>query len=170
MSYTIQTQQHPEIEELKAFIDTAFSIIEEAADKKFEEEDSGQSVAEWFATEELANYLDKGYLLEARNDLGELVGVAFVGKINPITWPDGRKTELFVLAVSPAYRKHGIGTALLKKAEVYAKEMGSKKLLINVHVFQEKTHTFYEKQGYTLIGTLKDYYDNGDAKFFAKVL
>lgn len=170
MTISIRVQNSPDISEIKTFIDNAFNEIDPEDSKKFQDAGNSQSVDEWFSVEEMANYFNKGKLLEARTEKEELVGLAFIGMQNPVSWPDGKKTELFVLAVSPNHRKQGVGKSLLLKAEEIAKEIGSKKIIVNAHVFQEQTHKWYLKQGYKEMGILKDYYDNGDAKFFCKDL
>ncbi len=167
----IAAQSIPDIRELKTFINDAFKVIDPKDQKTFTEAGNGQSsIDEWFSVEAMLSYLDKGKLLEARNDKGQLVGAGFIGMQNPISWPDGKKVELFLIAVSPEYRNQGVGKLLLVEAENMARLMGSKKLIINVHVFQEQTHMWYQRQGYKEMGVLNNYYDNGSAKFFYKDL
>ena len=167
----IAVQSVPNIQELKTFINDAFEVIDPNDSKKFTEAGNGQSsIDDWFSVEAIPSYLNKGKLLEARNDKGELVGAGFIGMQNPISWPDGKKAKLFLIAVSPEYRNQGVGKLLLVEAENMAKLMGSKKLIINVHVFQEQTHKWYQRQGYKEMGVLNNYYDNGSAKFFYKDL
>ena len=170
MNIQIISQLNPNISELKTFLENAYKEIDETDQKRFDEENANQLIDEWFSTEEMSKYLEDGNLLEARTESNELVGVAFVGKQNPITWPDGKKTELFVFAVHPEYRRHGLGKKLLMQVEEGAKKLGSVKLILNAHILQKQMHDWYVKNGFTEIGVLRNYYDNGDAKFFSKTL
>ncbi len=167
---TISSQHSPNLDELTTLFSDAFSEIDSADQEKLDKEDCNQSLAEWFSVEEMNKYLPYGELLEARNEDQKLVGAVFIGKQNPISWLDGNKTEIFILAVHPQYRLQGIGKKLLLQAEGWAKEIGSQKLIINTHVLQERMHKWYLQQGYNQIGTLKNYYANGDAVFFLKNL
>lgn len=101
---------------------------------------------------------------------GELIGGAIIGMQSPLSWPDGRKCELFILGVLPEFRKLGIGKSLLKKAEEIAKGMGAKSVIINTNALMKRTEKFYLDNGYQNIGMLKGYYGNGDAVFLLKVL
>jgi ribosomal protein S18 acetylase RimI-like enzyme len=61
----------------------------------------------------------------------------------------GRPTAyIFLLYVMPHYRRQGIGTALLRKAEDWAKTRGDRQ--IGLQVFLDNEHAFhlYEKLGY----------------------
>lgn len=138
--------------------------------QRFAETNTGQSLSEWFSLDEMSKYLTKGSLIEARDEKGQLVGAVFIGQQNPLSWPDGKKAELFILAVAGDQREQGIGTALIAQAEKVAKELGAQKIIVGAHVFQQKTHAFYLKLGYRDMGVLKDYYANGDARFFGKAI
>ncbi len=166
--YSIQTD--PNIEELSRLLDSAFSDLTPEDQNRFDTENKGQSLSEWFDVNQVKDYLKHGFLIEARDNKNILAGVVLVGKQNPLSWPDGNKTEMFVLAVDSAFRGRGIGSTLVKNAEIYSKKMGAKKLVLNTHVLLEADHIFYEKLGFVKMGTLKDFYGNGDAIFYSKKL
>ena len=48
-----------------------------------------------------------------------------------------------------------MGSKLLAQAEIAAKEMGAKKVLLTTYAFQART--FYEARGYQVVGEIKDY-------------
>jgi len=170
MKYTLSTAQNPQFDELKNVFGKAFDELKDEDQDTFPKNLS-QGFSEWFSLEDMVTYLPHGVLVEARSeDTHALLGAAFVGKQNPISWPDGYKANLFILAVIPSARNQGIGKALLQRCEQEAKRFGAQKLLIDTHVAMEKTSAFYEHQGYHVIGTLKEYYGNGEATFFCKEL
>lgn len=169
MNYTISSQQKPDVNELKKVFSDSFDELMDGDQDSFPEALS-QGFSEWFSFDEMIQYMKHGTLVEARLEDSTLVGAAFVGKQNPISWPDGYKATLFILAVVPHVRNHGIGKALLESCEKEAKKFGALKLLIDTHVAMGKTRQFYENQGYTIIGILKEYYGNGEATFFSKDL
>ena len=162
IQYSIQTS--PNQKELHTFFETVFNEI---ADGGAFTEDQDQSLDQWFSVDEMCTYLPHGQLIEARND-ERIVGAIFIAKQHPISWPDGHKMEIFILGVHPEYRGHGIAKELVKRAEEYAALAGAKKILINTHILQEQVQQMYEQMSYERVGVLKDYYDNGDAVFFAK--
>lgn len=59
-----------------------------------------------------------------------------------------------VLWVDEDCRHHGYGSALLKRAELEAKKMGS--TLAHVDTFDFQAKDFYLKNGYEIFGVLKD--------------
>jgi len=164
IKYSIQTK--PNSEELHTFFETVFNEITDGG--QFSEEQN-QSLDEWFSVDEMKTYLVNGQLIEARNEAG-LVGAIFIAKQNPISWQDGHKMEVFILGVHPDYRGQGIAKELLRSAEQFAVESKAKKIVINTHILQEQVQKMYLSVGYSQMGVLKDYYDNGDAIFFSKKL
>jgi [ribosomal protein S18]-alanine N-acetyltransferase len=58
------------------------------------------------------------------------------------------------IAVAPAYRSHGIGTALLAHVE-RAYEGRSRHLFLCVSSFNPRARAFYERHGFEAVGTLK---------------
>ncbi|MEW5805703.1 MAG: N-acetyltransferase [Patescibacteria group bacterium] len=161
-----QVQNKPNLKELERLFVAAFSQSPDS-DKFTPETD--QILKEWLDLKELKKYLPYGTLIEARCQK-QLVGAVFIAKQNPITWPDGRKAEGFILAVLPKFRNRGIGKRLIKMQEIEAKKFGAKKIVINTHVLLKANQKLFQRMGYKKIGILKDYYDNGDAVFFSKDL
>ena len=52
------------------------------------------------------------------------------------------------LAVDNDHKRNGIGSALLKQAEIWAKENGAVGIRLCSGVEREKAHQFYQSQGY----------------------
>jgi ribosomal protein S18 acetylase RimI-like enzyme len=63
-----------------------------------------------------------------------------------------------LLWIAPQYRKSGLGTELLTKAELYAKENGCTFICLDTFSFQA-IH-FYIKYGYEVYATLDDFPDD----------
>jgi ribosomal protein S18 acetylase RimI-like enzyme len=166
----ISTQKNPNIQELTHLFETAFQCLIGNESEKFSDEQD-QSLLEWFDVNEMIHNLKEGgILLEARDDDNSLVGALFLSKQNPISWPDGKKAEIYIIATKPEARGKGIGKKLVLEAEDAARNMGAKAIIVNTHILMELVASFYEKNGYTKIGILKQYYENGDAVFFLKQL
>jgi len=71
----------------------------------------------------------------------QLVGTAMAGF-------DGHSGWVYYLAVDPAYRRKGIGTALMKKAEKLLSQIGCSKLNLQIRANNSDVRAFYEKLGY----------------------
>ncbi len=166
MQIDVKVQKDADVEELKDLLQRSF----ETENPKFKEEQL-QDVDEWIDVAEMVSLSKKdGVLLEARNEDNLLVGIAFVMKQNPVTWPDGKKAELLVMAVDPKFRGHGLGSKLLKIREEEAKKFGAKKLILCTHINRVELKDFYEKHGFKQMGVLENYFENGSAVFYYKDL
>lgn len=72
-------------------------------------------------------------------------------------------------AVAPNYRRQGIGTALMRHAESWAREQGLETLLAETTTKNYPALCFYQKLGFKLCGFHDQYYANQDiALFFGK--
>jgi ribosomal protein S18 acetylase RimI-like enzyme len=72
-----------------------------------------------------------------------LVGTAMAGY-------DGHRGWVYYLAVDPAYRRNGIGTALMEKAEGLLVQKGCPKLNLQIRADNSDLQAFYERLGYTV--------------------
>lgn len=161
------SQAQPNQQELTDFFEKAF---EEIDDQDAFTEETDQTLEEWFSVSSMIEYLPQGMLAEARTKDGTLIGAIFIGKHQPLFWADGHKMEIFILAIDKRYRKQGVAKALLEAAEQYAKKESAEKILVTTHIAMTTVMSYYERNGYSKIGVLQDYYDNGDAVFFVKML
>lgn len=62
----------------------------------------------------------------------------------------GPNAELGGLVVEEAARGRGIGTALVARAESWARERGIRKLCLRSNVVRVEAHAFYQKAGFTI--------------------
>jgi ribosomal-protein-alanine N-acetyltransferase len=79
--------------------------------------------------------------------------------------------ELLLIAVSPQYRRKGIGRSILEALAVAARTRGSKRLLLEMRR-GNPAESLYRAFGFSVIGERKDYYrtatgDRIDAITFA---
>lgn len=155
----------PDSSEFARFFEKVFYKIENG--EEFAPEDNQTKLSQWFSIDDMITSLTEGALFEAR-DGERLVGAIHIGKSNPISYPDGHKMELFILAVDSQYEKQGIASRLMIEAERFAEEFGAHSILVNTHILMKNIHSFYLKRGYREMGVLKNYYENGDAVFFSK--
>jgi ribosomal protein S18 acetylase RimI-like enzyme len=92
------------------------------------------------------------FALVARDD-GEPVGYAFV-HVRPgddDTWPVGSHiAELVSLAVAPASRGHGVGTALMDAVDAELELRGIADLEVAVMAGNDRARRFYERRGLRL--------------------
>ena len=72
-----------------------------------------------------------------------LVGTAMAGF-------DGHRGWIYYLAVDPACRRNGIGTALMEKAEGLLVQKGCPKLNLQIRADNSDLQAFYEKLGYSV--------------------
>ena len=66
--------------------------------------------------------------------------------------------HLNLLAVRPAYRSRGVGTALMRWLESSARTAGVFEIELELRVTNDKARRFYEKLGYSSSGTRTRYY------------
>ncbi|MCB1646241.1 MAG: GNAT family N-acetyltransferase [Pseudomonadales bacterium] len=83
-----------------------------------------------------------------RNDAGEIIA----GVTASCIW---QWVHIHVLWVSDSLRGQGMGSQLLKAAEVEAVKRGRKFAVL--HTFSFQARPFYERHGYLLSGELKDF-------------
>lgn len=153
---------------LESILDICFSNLKGSDHDNFSENQL-QNLREWFGIDEIIKYKEYIHIIVAK-DKDKIAGVAIVGVQNPLSWPDGRKYELFALGVLPEYRNKGIGKSLVLHSEKIAKQNKAKSLIIHTHILMTDTQKFYKNLSYQKLGILKDYYDNGDAIFYKKLL
>ncbi len=69
------------------------------------------------------------------------------------------EAEIFNIAVREEYRRQKTGTLLLRNALARAEEAGYKKLYLEVRAGNTAAIEMYKKNGFTLLGVRKGYYD-----------
>ena len=74
------------------------------------------------------------------------------------------------MAVDPAYRKSGVGSALVKKVEDFAKEINACKIWFDTHPELHDAIRLYEHLGYKKCGYFKKHYWGIDIVLYEKLL
>jgi ribosomal-protein-alanine N-acetyltransferase len=64
------------------------------------------------------------------------------------------------LALRPACRGHGIGTALLTRVFTEARALGARRATLEVRASNEGARRLYERFGFYVAGTRRNYYSN----------
>lgn len=139
--------------------------------------DSWETLEE--ALEEVREMLGPGRICRVAVDENE--GGAVVGWVGGIPEYEGRVWELHPLAVRPDRQREGIGRLLVRDFEAQVKARGGLTIMLgsddvdemtslaNVNLydnlgekiatarnFKDHPYTFYQKQGYTIIGVMPD--------------
>lgn len=103
--------------------------------------------------------------------------VALPGVWSSIAWLDERpagfalarivadEAELLLLAIRPAQRRRGVGTALLRATIGDARERGATTIHLEVRANNEAVK-LYRSEGFEKIGERRDYYRGRDGKLF----
>ena len=86
---------------------------------------------------------DKCHHLAYFDELGKIIGGLQIKKIN------NRTFQIRQMAVLPEFQQKGVGSALIKAAEEFIKQEGSKQVLIEA---REYAIPFYSKHGYEVSG------------------
>lgn len=95
---------------------------------------------------------DDQRLFAAERD-GRLVGWLHVAKIEMVE--SDPFAEIYGLVVRDTERGQGIGPLLLRAAESWAAAQGLPKVRVRCNVVRERTHRFYEREGFAVSKTQK---------------
>jgi ribosomal-protein-alanine N-acetyltransferase len=71
------------------------------------------------------------------------------------------EAEILTLAVDPAQRRRGVGSALLSAAMAYAAELGAALMFLEVAVTNDAARALYAAHGFTRSGLRRHYYTDG---------
>ena len=94
----------------------------------------------------LDNSREAVFIAEAEDEEGCIAGVIHVEKYNVLYFPT--MANILGLAVAADFRRQGIGSALLKRAEEWARENGVCSMRLNSGESRKQAHEFYRAQGY----------------------
>jgi ribosomal protein S18 acetylase RimI-like enzyme len=77
-------------------------------------------------------------------------GAAVIGTV--MGGSDGHRGWVYSVAVDPAHRRRGVGSALIRRLEALLKELDCPKVNLQVRASNAATVAFYEKLGYGVEG------------------
>ena len=98
------------------------------------------------AQPEVEQLLDKGAFLVANAGDEKLIGCVYVEM-------RGERSYLGLLSVDPTSQQSGLGSLLMREAEKYCRERGSRFMDIYIVNLREDLPAFYQRRGYTEAGT-----------------
>ncbi len=118
-----------------------------------------------------AQSLTEKYSLELFMDIhlawpsGFLVAVTseVVGFIAGMKMSGGAR--ILMLAVAPQQRGRGIGSALLRRFLLNARQEGLKSVSLEVRTGNRRAIEFYQRHGFQIVSILDNYYTNGDSAY-----
>jgi GNAT superfamily N-acetyltransferase len=100
----------------------------------------------------LAALVDRDAVFVAEHD-GVCVGWIQVSIVEALE--SGRFAEIRGLVVAEGQRSGGVGAALVRAAEEWARERACPKVRVRSNVVRERTHRFYERLGYRAVKSQK---------------
>ena len=89
---------------------------------------------------------------------GRLAGYALV-----VLRQGSKSARLYSIAVDPAFGRRGIGRALLRACEQYARQHGRQALRLEVRADNAAALALYQRLDYRRFGQHENYYDDGAA-------
>lgn len=104
-----------------------------------------------------STYIDVpiGTFLQARTQKGALIEtigmLAYNHRFPHLSFSENKIVEVVKLFVEPAYRKSGLGTALVRELKKVAKDQGVELLYLHTHPFLVGAYEFWQKQGFNLV-------------------
>lgn len=99
---------------------------------------------------ELSPYWPDGFMV--LEDQGEIIGFIFGIMVSPV------ESRVLMLAVSPLYRRRGLGTLLSQQFVKESANRGIRLVSLEVRASNLDALRFYEKMGFELVGRIKEYY------------
>lgn len=98
---------------------------------------------------EVDKYEGKIFLaIDNEKVIGLIIGLINNEEENTYDFKAPKRGRITELVVSKECRSNSIGKQLLKKMEIYFKEVGCKGILIDVFAYNENAQKFYYKNGY----------------------
>ena len=117
------------------------------------------------ASRNLGEALRARDLLLVAMDAGAAVGLAWVIVSRALD----RSAYLRLLLVSEADQSHGLGAALLTRAEREVRASGARHLVLLVTRTNRRARSFYQRRGYTRVGDLPGFARTGiDESLYVK--
>ena len=106
--------------------------------------------------EEFKGVPNSHYFMVATNEQDQIVGYAAVLVVAP-----GVEADVLTVAVLPEYARQGIATHFMCELEKWSKEKEASAMMLEVGVENSGAIALYEKLGYQIISTRKNYYGHG---------
>jgi GNAT superfamily N-acetyltransferase len=82
---------------------------------------------------------------------GRVVGFAGL-RVGPTFAGEELEGEIVALVVDPTYRSQGVGAAIVRAGEEWARERGASSMVLGTRGDRERAHRFYAREGYAQDG------------------
>ena len=106
--------------------------------------------------EELKGVPNSRFFIVATNEQDQIVGYAAVLVVTP-----GVEADVLTVAVLPEYARRGIATHFMDELEKWSLEKKASAMMLEVGTENTGAIALYEKLGYQIIATRKNYYGQG---------
>ncbi|OGR82847.1 MAG: ribosomal-protein-alanine N-acetyltransferase [Elusimicrobia bacterium RIFCSPLOWO2_01_FULL_54_10] len=87
-----------------------------------------------------------------------------------VMWVVTETAQLLEFAVSPAHRRQGVGSGLMKSLMDAARARGCEKMELELHEGNFPAQSFYEKMGFEIKGRRRRFYDMGQGRMCDAIL
>jgi ribosomal protein S18 acetylase RimI-like enzyme len=150
------------------------NAIKATIQNAFKNTTDGQ-ISNWlsFPYMETMIHQNRGLGIKAMDENNRITGIIYAQQENPVNGLEGEeKWSIIVLAVLPEYIGLGTGSSLIKELENKLYHRNVRKLFTFTNVQDKETITFYEKNGFSIAGVIREYqYGKGNnACFLMKYL
>ena len=148
--------------------------IEETIQNAFKNT-SDAEISNWLSFSYMETMINqnRGMGIKGMDENNQVTGVIYAQQENPVNGKEGEeKWSIIVLAVLPEYVGRGIGSLLIKELENKLRHHNVKKLFTFTNEYDKDTIKFYEKNGYSVAGVIREYQygDGNNACFLMKYL
>ena len=120
-----------------------------------------------YGKRQMRYYLQRpaNFTLFVWEEAGAVAGSAIMG------WRKGARVgHLYSIVAAPGNQRKGVGSKLLEACESVAAARGCERIVLEVRRQNTAAVTFYERRGYAIIKSVKNYYVDDDALHMAKRL
>ena len=93
---------------------------------------------------------------------GAFIGKEEAGLIQIEYLPHNRSVRVWDLNVWPDFQQQGVGTALMEKCIIRAREMNARRVVLETQSDNPRAISFYKKMGFDLVGLDASHYHNDD--------
>jgi len=130
----------------QSVVETAWQDLPPAQKSRYSRAEIESQVTHLF--EDLLSRAELNHVvLLAETEEGTYMGHVWLGETTD-AYTGARRGYIYDIYVSPAYRRKGVATEILHKAEQIARERGQREIGLTVAVHNERAQKFYARAGF----------------------